>query len=80
MSDEQHIGNDKSRYLNTPKRTDVGHRSGLANLKSPPRIKKLFTLHNGRKLEAEHVTVDIRTLRILRQYPAALVNITLQIS
>ena len=57
MSDEQHIGNDKSRYLNTPKRTDVGHRSGLANLKSPPRIKKLFTLHNGRKLEAEHVTV-----------------------
>ena len=51
MSDEQHIGNDKSRYLNTPKRTDVGHRSGLANLKSPPRIKKLFTFITGENLK-----------------------------
>ncbi|TMM81779.1 peptide transporter, partial [Salmonella enterica subsp. enterica serovar Heidelberg] len=40
MSDEQHIGNDKSRYLN------------LAGLKTAPRIKKLFTLHKGRRLEA----------------------------
>ncbi len=39
MSDEQHIGNDKSRYLNAPKRTEVGHRSGLAGLKTAPRIK-----------------------------------------
>ena len=58
MSDEQHIGNDKSRYLNAPKRTEVGHRSGLAGLKTAPRIKKkLFTLHKGRRLEAEHVIV-----------------------
>lgn len=57
MSDEQHIGSDKSRYLNAPKRTEVGHRSGLAGLKSAPRLKKLFTLHNGIKLEAEHVIV-----------------------
>lgn len=42
MSDEQHIGNDKSRYLNTPKRTDVGHRSGLANLKSPLALETLY--------------------------------------
>lgn len=27
MSDEQHIGNDKSRYINAPKRTEVIHRS-----------------------------------------------------
>ncbi|HHE8520612.1 TPA: ParB family protein [Enterobacter hormaechei] len=57
MSDEQHIGNDKSRYLNAPKRTEVGHRSGLAGLKTAPRLKKLFTLHKGRRLEAEHVIV-----------------------
>lgn len=55
MSDEQHIGNDKSRYINAPKRTEVIHRSGLQGLKGQPRLKKLFTLHNGRKLEAEHI-------------------------
>ncbi len=53
MSDEQHIGNDKSRYINAPKRTEVIHRSGLQGRKGQPRLKKLFTLHNGRKLEAE---------------------------
>ncbi|CGU88804.1 plasmid partition protein B [Salmonella enterica subsp. enterica serovar Typhi] len=57
MSDEQHIGNDKSRYINAPKRTEVIHRSGLQGLKGQPRLKKLFTLHNGRKLEAEHIIV-----------------------
>lgn len=57
MSDEQHIGNDKSRYINAPKRTEVSHRSGLPGLKSQPRLRKLFALHNGRKLEAEHIIV-----------------------
>ena len=44
MSDEQHIGNDKSRYINAPKRTEVSHRSGLPGLKSQPRLRKLFAL------------------------------------
>ncbi|BAN99921.1 RepA protein (plasmid) [Plautia stali symbiont] len=57
MSDEQHIGSDKSRYLYSPKRTEVEHRSGLASLKSATRLKKQFALHSGRKLEAEHVIV-----------------------
>lgn len=56
MNDEQQIGNDKSNYLNTPKRTSVEHKSGLSGLKAP-RLKKSFTLNNGRKLEAEHVIV-----------------------
>jgi len=64
MSDEQRIGNDKSRYLNAPKRTEVGHRSGLPSLKSQPRLKKLFTLHNGRKLEAEHITVPAEKVEL----------------
>lgn len=58
MSEERKISNDKSRYLNTPKRTEIEHRSGLAGLKAiPPRLKKVFTLHEGRKKEAEHVIV-----------------------
>lgn len=58
MSDEQRIGSDKSPYINAPKRTEVGHRSGLAGLKTASRMKKLFTLHNGRKMEAEHITIS----------------------
>ncbi|EFR0233181.1 peptide transporter [Salmonella enterica] len=64
MSDEQHIGNDKSRYLNAPKRTEVSHRSGLPSLKSQPRLRKLFTLHNGRKLEAEHIIVPAERVKL----------------
>ncbi|EAN4326905.1 peptide transporter [Salmonella enterica] len=64
MSDEQHIGNDKSRYLNAPKRTEVSHRSGLPGLKSQPRLRKLFTLHNGRKLEAEHIIVPAERVKL----------------
>ncbi|EGH2839277.1 peptide transporter [Salmonella enterica] len=64
MSDEQHIGNDKSRYLNAPKRTEVSHRSGLPGLKSQPRLRKLFTLHNGRKLEAEHILVPAERVKL----------------
>ncbi|EGM2645689.1 peptide transporter [Salmonella enterica] len=64
MSDEQHIRNDKSRYLNAPKRTEVSHRSGLPGLKSQPRLRKLFTLHNGRKLEAEHIIVPAEKVKL----------------
>ncbi|EIR0277912.1 peptide transporter [Salmonella enterica] len=64
MSDEQHIGNDKSPYLNAPKRTEVSHRSGLPSLKSQPRLRKLFTLHNGRKLEAEHIIVPAERVKL----------------
>ncbi len=64
MNDEQRIGNDKSRYLNAPKRTEVGHSSRLPSLKSPARLKKLFTLHNGRKLEAEHITVPAEKVEL----------------
>lgn len=64
MSDEQHIGNDKSRYINAPKRTEVSHRSGLQGLKAQPRLKKLFTLHNGRKLEAEHIIVPAEKVEL----------------
>ncbi|TDX12079.1 ParB family chromosome partitioning protein [Buttiauxella sp. BIGb0552] len=64
MSDGQEIGNDKSLYLSNPKRTGVVHQSGLANLKTATRVKKLFTLHNNRKVEAEHITIpaaDVQT-------------------
>ncbi len=64
MSDEQHIGNDKSRYINAPKRTEVSHRSGLPGLKSQPRLRKLFALHNGRKLEAEHIIVPAEKVEL----------------
>lgn len=50
MSDEQHIGNDKSRYINAPKRTEVIHRSGLQGLKGQPRLKKLLHYTMGGSL------------------------------
>ena len=68
MSDEQHIGNDKSRYINAPKRTEVSHRSGLPGLKSQPRLRKLFALHNGRKLEAETSLYRLRRWNWKPQY------------
>ncbi|MCZ5619840.1 hypothetical protein O5552_07210 [Escherichia coli] len=64
MSDEQHIGSDKSRYINAPKRTEVSHRSGLQGLRSQPRLRKLFTLHNNRKLEAEHIIVPAEKVEL----------------
>lgn len=57
MSNEQHIGNDKSRYLSATKRTEIGHKSGLAGMKSTVPMKKFFNLKGGDKIEAEHVVV-----------------------
>ncbi|MCW1830027.1 ParB N-terminal domain-containing protein [Enterobacter asburiae] len=57
MSNEQHIGSDKSRYVSTPKRTEIRHTSGLGSLKTNAPAKRSFNLNAGEKVDATFVLV-----------------------
>lgn len=51
-------GTSKDKYLTgNGKRTVVDQKSGLPPLRTPPTQKRLFTLANGRKVEARYVVV-----------------------
>ncbi|OKP01593.1 ParB family protein [Xenorhabdus eapokensis] len=51
-------GNNKDIYLSGQKRTGFEQRSGLPSLKAVSKLKRLFTLSDGRKVEAEHIVIS----------------------
>ncbi|WP_426575365.1 ParB family protein (plasmid) [Xenorhabdus stockiae] len=50
-------GSNKDIYLSGQKRTSFEQRSGLPPLKAVSKLKRLFTLSDGRKVEAEHIVI-----------------------
>lgn len=68
MSDVER-GTSKDKYLTgTSKRTFVDQKSGLPPLRTSPTQKRLFTLANGRKVEARYVVVPAQKLLIKRSF------------
>nr|ELR5167397.1 ParB N-terminal domain-containing protein [Providencia rettgeri] len=51
-------GSNKDMYLNGSKRTGFEQRTGLPSLKSNNVTKRIFTLHDGRKVDAEHIVIS----------------------
>ncbi|MBD2812629.1 peptide transporter [Xenorhabdus sp. Vera] len=51
-------GSNKDIYLGGLKRTSFEQKSGLSSLKPTQKLKRLFTLSGGRKVEAEHVVIN----------------------
>ncbi|MDE9447712.1 ParB family protein [Xenorhabdus bovienii] len=51
-------GRNKDIYLSGQKRTSFEQRSGLPSLKAASKLKRLFTLSDSRKVEAEHIVIS----------------------
>jgi ParB family chromosome partitioning protein len=58
-------GSNKDIYLSGHKRTSFEQKSGLSSLKPTAKLKRLFTLADGRKVEAEHIVISAEKIENL---------------
>ncbi|MDC9615997.1 ParB family protein [Xenorhabdus khoisanae] len=58
-------GSNKDIYLSGHKRTGFEQKSGLSSLKPAAKLKRLFTLADGRKVEAEHIVISAEQIENL---------------